>query len=364
MSAKHSRFALFVALPVLLGFSGCLEHSVKTTVSADGSCTRVITVTADSGRAPDTKLPLPNDGSWTVRWRMPDSAQQKKGFTWVASKSYPSLASLAGDTAVLAQPGKIRISIQAGTSFRWFYTYFHYRETYRQFASMHRVSPATVLTDADIRRFTAGEGGDTLKSKVELWKNRNVADFFVSTLDTLVQREPFPAIPLAILQAHRADIIAQLLEKNDIEESLAAYAPSGAKKGLIHDSTYGLSGQGLEALRSLSVHSLGTELARNLPLEQAWLNTSAYLLDAIRNDPEGDFENTITLPGLLLDTNAGKVQGNTAGWSFKPDQIELMDFSMYAESRVVNTWAFIVTGAIVLGSILVIAFPSLRRTRK
>ena len=54
----------------------------------------------------------------------------------------------------------------------------------------------------------------------------------------------------------------------------------------------------------------------------------------------GDFENVVTLPGLFLDNNAGKLNGNTATWSFKRDQLELMDYDMHAESRVVNTWAF------------------------
>jgi hypothetical protein len=362
MNGRHSWLALCAALFLLLGSPGCLEQKVKTTVSADGSCERTITVSADSGRVPDTKLPLPVDTTWTVRWEREDSV--KKGFTWIASKKYTSLTMLAEDTTLLIQPGKIRITIQADRSFRWFYTYIHYRETYHRFATVDRVPPSAVMTEDEIRRFTAGEKSDTLKRKVEEWQNRNIADLFFCTLDTLLQGGVSPPVSAGMLQAHREDLFRNLSSKKEIDESLSEYLPSVKKKDFFQDSTFVMTAKGLEAMRRLFVKSLGTESARQLPLNEAWTKTMVFFYQAVEKDEGGDFENVVTLPGLFLDTNAGEVKGNTATWSFKrPGQLELMDYEMHAESRVVNTWAFIVSGVVAVCFLILLLIPLFRLKR-
>ena len=184
MNGRHSFLALCAAVLFLLASPGCLKQKVKTTVAADGSCERTITVSADSGRRPDTKLPLPVDTNppvdtnWSVRWEKEDSLH-KDGFAWTASRRYPSLTALAEDSTLLLQPGKIQITIEAGRAFRWFYTYIRYRETYHRFSSWNRVPPTAVMTVDEMKRFTAGEENDTLKRKVEEWRYRNIADLFL-----------------------------------------------------------------------------------------------------------------------------------------------------------------------------------------
>jgi hypothetical protein len=112
------------------------------------------------------------------------------------------------------------------------------------------------------------------------------------------------------------------------------------------------------------VEALATESARKLPLQEAWSRTIAYFLTTAKGEPNGDFENDITLPGLFLDANSVSLKGNTATWTFKPEQIGLMDYEMYAESRIVNTWAFVVSGLILAGLIVVVLLPRFRGIRK
>jgi hypothetical protein len=361
MNARNVHRALAVLIAVTLGVPGCLEQKVKTRVSSDGSCSRIISVTADSGRLPETRLPLPSGSPWSVRWDSQDTTH-KKGFVWKASREYPDIAALAADTSALLQPGKIRISISGGTSFRWFYTYFHYREIYHRFTLLDRVPLSAVMSEAEIRRCAAGEGGDTLRDKVEEWKNLNAGDFFVSTLDTLVRNDPVVA-PGEVM-AHRTDILARLLKKKDIDKSLSEYVPSVQMKDLVQDRSSVMNARGLESMRRLFVDALGTNSARNLPLQEAWSRTFTFFMTTAQGEPNGEFENVVTLPGLFLDANAGSLKGNTATWTFKPEQIELMDYEMYADSRIVNAWAFIVTGVLVAGLAVLLILPRVRRARR
>jgi hypothetical protein len=235
MRTKQFRIVLSTLFLALFGFGGCLEQKVKTTVFADGSCERTFVVGADSGSAPLTRLPLPTDSTWTIRWEKQDTLR-REGFTWIASKKYPSLASLSKDADVPAQPGKIRIAIEADRSFRWFYTYIHFRETYYRFAPIDRVPPTAVMTPEEIRRFSAGEENDSLKSKVEEWKHRNIADLFFCTLDTLNDTMGASAISSEMLRAHREDLTRNLSARKEINESLSEYLPSLTRKDLFQDS--------------------------------------------------------------------------------------------------------------------------------
>jgi hypothetical protein len=116
-------------------------------------------------------------------------------------------------------------------------------------------------------------------------------------------------------------------------------------------------------MRRLFVKSFGTESARALPVGEAWTKAMTTFLQTSMEGAGAGFESIVTLPGLFLDTNAGKLNGNTATWSFTRDQLEVTDYSMYAESRVVNTWAFIVTGVIAVGLTVLLLLPHVR-TRK
>ena len=362
MNGKYSWVALCAALLPLLGSPGCLEQKVKTTVAADGSCERTITVTTDSGLTPHTKLPLPMDATWTVRWEKEDSLR-KGGFTWIASKNYPSLTALSEDTTTLVQPGKIKITIDAGRAFRWFYTYIRYRETYHRFSPWNRVPPTAVMTLDEIKRFTAGEESDTLKRKVDGWRHRNIADLFFCTLDTLLAQQTTQPVPPEIVRSHRGDLLRNMSTKKELEESMAEYLPGVKSKDFFQDTTFVMSANGLEAMRRLFVKTLGTESARQLPLGEAWTKAMMFYYRTAMDEGGGDFENTVTLPGLFLDTNAGKLKGNTATWSFKSDQLELMDYEMHAEARLVNTWAFIVSGVVGVGFLVLLIVPLLRVKR-
>jgi hypothetical protein len=361
MNGKRSWMAVRAALMLLLGLNGCLEQSVKTTVAEDGSCERIITVSADSGRVPVSKLPLPADTSWAFRW---ENKEGKSGFYWVASKRFPSLGALAAEKAILGQSGKIRITLEAGRSFRWFYTYISYRETYHRFTPFNRIPPGEVMTEDEIKRFTGGEGGDTLESKVQEWKTRNYADYFLCSLDTLLASQASPPVPPAQLQSKGGAIRNALSAHKDIKETLEEYVPEAGRKNLFRDSTMALTAQGVEAMRRLFAKVLGTPSARSLPIEESWNRAMHYVAGTTADEAEGEFENSVILPGLFLDTNAGNLKGNTATWTFKRDQVELMDYVMHAESRVVNTWAFVVSGVVAAGFLGLLLIPLLRLSRR
>ena len=54
------------------------------------------------------------------------------------------------------------------------------------------------------------------------------------------------------------------------------------------------------------------------------------------------------MPGLITETNSYQLVGNQVKWRIKDHTIFFEDYEMYVESRVVNYWAFVVSGIVVL----------------
>ena len=69
---------------------------------------------------------------------------------------------------------------------------------------------------------------------------------------------------------------------------------------------------------------------------------------------DGDYVNTVVMPGTILDTNAGEVKGSSVVWRFSDDYLGMADYEMRVESRSVNVWPLAGTGIVVL---LLIVFP-------
>ena len=76
---------------------------------------------------------------------------------------------------------------------------------------------------------------------------------------------------------------------------------------------------------------------------------------------DAEYTNAVVMPGLILDTNAGEVKGTTVTWKFSADQFCLRDYDMWVESRVMNVWAVVLTGVLVLGLVGVLSQGQISR---
>jgi len=54
------------------------------------------------------------------------------------------------------------------------------------------------------------------------------------------------------------------------------------------------------------------------------------------------------MPGLITKTNSTIMYGNTVSWDVHSLSFYFEDYEMYVESRIVNYWAFILSGIVVL----------------
>ena len=68
----------------------------------------------------------------------------------------------------------------------------------------------------------------------------------------------------------------------------------------------------------------------------------------------------VEMPGLITGTNSAILNGNQVRWDFQPMAIIVNDFEMYAESRVINYWAFVLAGIVLLSLLVLLVIKAIR----
>ncbi len=345
---------------------GCLEQQVKTTINADGSSERTITLNPNSKQIPITSFPLPVDGSWDTSWTKSGDSRYIITFT----KRFKDFEEMSREYALPADSMKIRFDLRVRKTFRWFYTYYDYGETYRRFTDYTLIDPRSVLTEEEINRLTYGDTSQTLKNKREEWKARNLFEAIYRRIAQSVDLLRDTLMTPANMASHKEELFRILVdykgpgfELQDPERVLRQQSSyRGTKVTMLSDS--GITDEGLTAFTEIVARTLKTEAVWKLKdsIRAGWQDLLEMLKG--RGTTGESYANAVVLPGILVETNAPDVKGSTASWKFGLDQLELLDFEMRARSRVVNEWAIAVTGVIVLALLGLLVVALIRNVKR
>jgi hypothetical protein len=319
MNTERILFTIACAI-VIVTTPGCLEHKITTTVNADGSCERKIAVQSDNDSLPALSYPLQRDGSWNIEKGRPDTAvSTKKKYSITATKRFQSVEDLNKEYEGSPDSKKLQVSVSCVRRFRWFYTYLRYTETYQVHFPYVRLPFAPYLTEDEVRRYQNGEKSDTLEKKAKAWYQHCLFEDFYSQITDAANRLGDSSMTVALLNSHREAIYDSLI---------------GQEKG--GGSTDDVINQLLAILKTKAVQRLRAVID----------SASRSITEKEGASIQGgdDYNNAVIMPGLILETNTVDISGNKATWRTSSDRLKLRPFEMSVESRIVNTWAFVVTG--------------------
>jgi hypothetical protein len=315
---KNSAWILnCVVVAFILAMSGCKESfTVVTTLFTDGSCDRTITVSSDTIGIPSVAFPLPIDSTWEMSWKAPVEKGEKYLFT--AKKHFLHIDSMRQAYARIHDSTKIRIDVSVEKEFRWFYTYFTYKEKYGSFNPLRSIPLSDFMTDAEVQRYLAGERSDSLKKKRDAWETHNVFEVYYQGLLDGARNLHHPSLPPSLIESKKEELYSVLMSSgtNDAVGQTAAV--------------------------------LGTQVVRKLSKELDACVNDIMQKSAVASRADGDYVSTVVMPGTILDTNAGEVKGNNVVWRFSDEYLSMADFEMRAESRSANVWPMALTGLVVL----------------
>lgn len=365
MNARVSGTRLILAVFLAVFSSGCLEHEVKTTINSDGSCDRVVVLKPAGRSVPDTPFPLPMDQSWDTTWTKTDSG--KSEYVYTMKKHFESFDALEKEYASDMKPGKIEVRVQVRKKFRWFYTYFDYRESYGRYTPYTLVPPSAVMTEEEIHSYTYGDTNRTLENKKNEWVARNLFEVLHRSILRGARALDDSTLKPEILSARKEGFFRMLTGLRgpgepimDPSKNPALTAYRGLEELFKKDS---ITDAGIDGFVRLASDAYGNPALRKIgdSIRVGWKEATRLMHDGEHHGEK--FASSVEMPGLLLGTNASKVEGNSAAWNFEIESLSLLPYEMHAESRIVNVWAIWVTGMAGLMILAILLLPLFLRDR-
>jgi len=349
---NYMRYLKNLCIIIVLIFTGCIEYEIHTKILPDGSIERMVKVEGDSTYIFDSRFPIPKDSTWQIDLEKgeKDSAN-KNPLIYTAKKTFQDIEQLNQEFS-LDDSSIIGISIHSSLEkrFWWFFTILKYQEIYRINNPISGIPLSTYVTDSEFELAWQMEKRDeepeikidsiyaaNLEERSETWYAMNI-------FEALYQ--PF------ILNVQRLN--DNVLTKEYVElmkDSLF----------LVFEDKYAME-LALEDVIEIFAEVFDPSIVENV-IE---LNPQPFqiLEEKVSFDNEligGKLNVSISIPGLILDTNANSLIGSTGEWDDISDYLRYKDYSINIESRTVNKGITLFSGIIVLVTIIYVLVIKTRK---
>ncbi len=341
---RSTHFLCIIAVAIL--FTGCLEIENTTEVRQNGTLLRTVVITGDSAEIARGDFPLTLD----ARWRRTQDTTAEGKHRLTASREFADAAEMT--RALKGIPGR-SLSIEATleTEFDWFYTRYVYTETWKRYDPYMAVPITDFLSPAEIdlfrmhklsdRPFTVR--GDSLamedaEARFEQWRHRNMFESYFEAFLSAVRSIDSPVLTVETVESRR-------------------------------DTLFALAAKHLD---QNNLDSIPKCFVRVLPAEEtrAAFSAGSAEFESFRKKQEFEarvwgpgYHSKVRMPGILVETNARTIEGNTAQWSDFIGMCYFSDLEMTAVSRAVNWWMVLVPAALLLLIVILLAAGLFRRLR-
>ncbi len=320
------------ALLLTLFAAGCNDFTVKTSIHRDGSFERTIICDGDSLGLYSLHLPYVFSDGWNIEIRRKEHAE--KSFVTTAKKLYASNDELMAEFAGGKDSAKLQISSQIEKRFRWFFSYYNYKETLPSYALFRHLSIDSFFTPTEI--VLIKESKDSLiKKRVDEFWLRNIIEEFLKRILVKVEELNDPELTQSLILQEKEALTRELLKSEE---------PKPDQVAKIFETV--LRTKSARKLRG-TIDSVSKDL------------TAAIELEGKR---DVSYKNEVTMPGILLSSNSEKIEGNSVTWHCSSNRY--FDVTMTAESRAVNLWAIILTSILCVLLLVGLLLPMVRAKRK
>jgi hypothetical protein len=321
------------------------EALVINHVNNDGSIDRKIILTWDKSDFDLESCHVPIDSSWTLHNGI--EVSPKGDTTWVltAEKHFNSVAEINSDyNSYSGTNPKMRREAKFRKSFRWFNTVYYFSETIE--GALDGYLPEDYFTDEELNLFYMPEGMvdelrsgsdslrinellETLEEKSETWIGLNLVAATINEIELFIEKGYGENFDIESFRENEVEIATRLMQEEGDEFALI-------------DSVFGAG------FYKNNKMLLDTSIAAMEEKFEVALEADSYLLQA-------------SMPGELIQTNGYIDNESVVMWKVDGESFLAGDYVMWAESKEVNRWAWIVTIAFL---IFVISGVMLRLYRK
>ncbi|MFO7658457.1 MAG: hypothetical protein R6W78_15475 [Bacteroidales bacterium] len=355
---------------LILLMNSCLEYDITTRIHRNGRIERTFKVSGDYNMIQEnSSMVLPADSTWEIKtwWELADSAKSKPDsvYNYAAKKTFINYKALNKALEIDSDIyNKIRIETSVKRKFRWFHTFFEYKETYKQYFPYDYAETESYLTKEEIA-FSFSEDEDYRYNP-----KKNIFEPIIIADTTLV---------LSREDSARAEILEKDIEKRfeewqsknvfeDYYLALAkyferinhtAYPSLEENKNMLYDSLnlkdnldFEDSDENIRKMANKiftkTAHFLNVADSKIQLSESSELQSFTKKLAFLNMNIWYKYHHKTSLPGIVIKSNAHETEGENCTWNIALKDFYADDFEMTATSKVLNKWAIVVSVALTL----------------
>ena len=314
---------------------GC-EHPVhmETKVHDDGWLEKVIELDkADSSNLERNVFNINAASGWktTIKRSDSDSTTSRDEFKIRFEKQFAS-ADEANNDLNNASDTLFSIESKFDKSFRWFYTYIRYSETFKRIDRLKKVKAEDYFNQEDQSFINRLPGEGIAISKAD--------SFYLQTINEKIF-EDYGRMGMFL---EHLDIMAEVIRKSIGENWVdSLYKESEYIFNKLEDME-GDPDFALKMIDSLNIPLPKEKATQDFAILSKDLNSRIAFMSFAR---DGKYSNIIEMPWTVVASNADSVAGNKLYWKPLATKFAIGEFEMYSESRKLNGWAVFVSLIIV-----------------
>lgn len=342
---KTINLYITLCLLSLLGLNSCNIHTYKMTtkVNKNGLIHREILAVADSAYLAGDKSSNPYMFALDDSWKEEKIDEDK--FNVKISKDFRNFNEVSAkkNLDLLANPKE-----SLSKKFRWFYSYYTYNAVYSSFNDKIPVSIDKYMTDEEQKMwfqgdFTAYGGMNGIELKDELdnvedsfwkWYADNMYEMNYKAFEDVLKKQSSPFLSkITIAKDSIFKKNVEFIKKNDLTP--------------VEFSTL--------LNKHFNTNYFATFYEENKNSIDTLYKENSASMEVLNSLFENVIIYQLIMPGKLITTNAPTYNTDTLVWNVDVARILTDDFELYAESKQVNTWAFIITGLLIIAAVFSVA---------
>lgn len=367
MKAIHKLFFLLLAIGY---FCTACEPTgtMLTKIHPDGSCSRELSKKVSINNMKDYSTLhffALLDSTWQIRWKFigedsayhthfpltekqldsiaADTASAKTKIELIAKKEYHSVTEMSETFNYCEEIAPLKPKYDFQKKFRWFYTYYYYKEVFSKLQIDYPVSIEKYMTKDEASfwlkgtpNLTTGMTGmemrdyvGVLENKYNEWLGDNYRTFIwheiAANYDIIknppVSKERFIELIDSVLPLQKISMenLMEFSDNKQLEKTLNGYFKTNA---------FSVLWQKKESVMQKSEEKIFDMI------------TPALFSNKI--------EYNLLIPGKVLNTSALIMSGDTLKWQLETTKMITDDYILEAQSRKSNVWAFVITGLFIL----------------
>lgn len=342
---KYRIIFKFFLIAALFFLSSCKEYFITTRINSNGTIERSISQKDDASK--DTGVPESwlNNSGWDIKSVFDSSGEKRHKVT--ANKKFNSFEELTDETAKPQHGFKPSLDVKVEKHFRFFFTYFTYKETYKAYNIYPKIPMNKIFSADEISKIKEGKDSIWAKKKTDSYGAIILFDVGFDEMQEIFFAEDGTDLAKLIPAEKRIELYKELIPVFSNTQKMKENEEKEEEKKII--SKYSNKNVANRIINYFNFAPAG--LKRNKVLK-AYDDLAEY---------DAPYENSVIMPGIITSSNSRTIEGNKVSWKFDQEKFKFFDYEMSAESREVNTWVIVVSGIVILLIMTGLLLPKLRR---